>query len=201
MLLHAACARARREPASAPVCLHFAGSFGSTQGRLNKAILEYVIFPVVKRAARGVGRGRGPSTTRPGFASAALGGRWAAPRVDVCARESASAAAAACGAARTGRPHSAECAHARAVWDGRCLFVLASRRGVLVSCKCPVVQSTAGAAHKSKNREWPVDGVSGSPLSTVKRRRRVESCPMPGGHGPHTRDTAGPGRLRERGAR
>ena len=45
VLLHAACARARREPASAPVCLHFAGSFGSTQGRLNKAILEYVIFP------------------------------------------------------------------------------------------------------------------------------------------------------------
>ena len=35
---------ARREPASVPVCLHFAGRFGSTQGRLKKAILEYAIL-------------------------------------------------------------------------------------------------------------------------------------------------------------
>ena len=31
-------------------------------------------------------------------------------------------------------------------------------------CKCPVVQSTAGAAQKSQNREWPSYGVSHSPL-------------------------------------
>ena len=35
---------ARREPVSVPVCLHFADSFGSTQGRLTKAILEYAIL-------------------------------------------------------------------------------------------------------------------------------------------------------------
>ena len=35
---------ARREPASVPVCLLFAGRFGSTQARLKKAILEYAIL-------------------------------------------------------------------------------------------------------------------------------------------------------------
>ena len=34
----------RDPPVSVPVCLHFAGSSGSMQGRLEKAILEYVIF-------------------------------------------------------------------------------------------------------------------------------------------------------------
>ena len=97
---------AHPDPASVPVCVHFSGSWehaGAAEKGHSRVRHFYgvVTFPVVKRAARGVGRSRGPSTTDAArlreHGVPRLGGRWAAP--GGCARVRASIAAAFCGTA------------------------------------------------------------------------------------------------------
>ena len=85
---------AHRDPASVPVCVHFSGSWehagaaekGHTRVRHFHGVMT---FPVMKRAARGVGRGseaRLARRTRRGFAGAACLGSVADGLLRVGAR-------------------------------------------------------------------------------------------------------------------
>ena len=155
---------------------HFGLGVQELQGRLKKAILEYVIlrgtqFPrVVKRAVRGhdhgrAWRGQGSSSrSAPSPASSRrCMGRCACARA-CCGRCCACSAR----ARRPGRAAAAYTCSATVAAAVLCCTACGWLASALMSCELLLVHSSragaAGAAHKRENREWPVDGVSLSPF-------------------------------------
>ena len=171
LLLRAAFAHAPRDHECACVPGSFAGASRGRRGGQKRPLLS-TSFCSCLHFARSEAGGvwgwprRGPGAMHP---ACKRGARWA----------SLGSGPMGCSwwvRARFGRCGVRRCvngtpAHACAVWlvgmtDGLVSVhnshVSASPIGAPVSWKCPVVQSTAGAAQNSQIEEWPLDGVSRS---------------------------------------